>query len=311
MEEKGGEANGSVDSRATQVRFANPSEDIESLISGVRDRISAQGADLLSLFDTYAQEARFARAVFDSSLRGLPPSASVLEIGAGMMLLSAQLQREGFQVTALEPVGEGFSHFARLQRFVTDYAGEQGIAPAILASTAEALERTNEFDFAYSINVMEHVQDVPRAIERAIAAVKPGAAYRFVCPNYAFPYETHFNIPIVWNKAVTRRLLRKRIENGHFIEDPIGAWNSLNWIKVSAIRRTFRNFPGAMLAFSPDIFESFLDRALSDPIFQARRGKLLSGLIEKLSATGALKLTRLIPCRWLPVMDCTLTKNPS
>ena len=204
---------GQIDSRATGARSANPSRDIELLISGVRSRISAQAADLLPLFDIYAQEARFARAVFQSSLSGLPRSAKILEIGAGTMLLSAQLQHEGFQVTALEPVGEGFSHFTRLQKSVLEYAGEQGIAPALLASTGESLDRANEFDFACSMNVMEHVRDVTTVIERAIAAVRPGAAYRFVCPNYAFPYETHFNIPILWNKPVTRRLLRRRIEN--------------------------------------------------------------------------------------------------
>ena len=42
---------------------------------------------------------------------------------------------------------------------------------------------------------MEHVDDVPLVLRRVMSALRPGAAYRFVCPNYRFPFEPHFDIP--------------------------------------------------------------------------------------------------------------------
>ena len=64
-------------------------------------------------------------------------------------------------MTAVEPVGRGFSHFDRLRKIVLDYASEGGFAPTLFTIPAEDLEFASEFDYAFSINVMEHVGDVP------------------------------------------------------------------------------------------------------------------------------------------------------
>ena len=65
------------------------------------------------------------------------------------------------------------------------------------------------------MNVMEHVEDPALAVDRLTAMLVPGASYRFLCPNYLFPYEPHFNMPTFGSKALTERLMRRRIEGTH------------------------------------------------------------------------------------------------
>ena len=109
----------------------------ETMISDIRDNVQAEDHTLLEIFDIYAQEARFSRFVFDSDIKELNPGSSILEVGAGMLLLSCQLQKEGFNVVALEPLGEGFSHFTKLQRLVKNYACEHKVEPHYLGCSAE------------------------------------------------------------------------------------------------------------------------------------------------------------------------------
>ena len=156
---------------------------------------------------------------------------------------------------------------------------------------------------------MEHVSDVGLVLERVHAALKHGASYRFICPNYAFPYEPHFNMPTLGNKVLTGWIMRRRIENSLEIQDPDGTWNSLNWISVARVKRVCRKRMGIDVCFDAKIFECYLDRALHDPLFQARRGGLLSKILQVLHTIGVLKLMRIIPLRWLPIMDCTLMKE--
>ena len=283
--------------------------DFESLISDIRSSVLDLDDAMLDYFDIYAQEARFARHIFDADLCKLRPGAAVLEVGAGMMLLSCQLVREGFDVTALEPFGEGFSHFATLQKLIKDYAAENDIEPLYLECGAEDLTARNKFDYALSSNVMEHVGDVGEALERVYLSLKPNGEYRFICPNYAFPYEPHFNMPTLGSKKLTERLMWKRIKNDTRLPDPVGTWKSLNWITPKMIKNICRDKMKPGIRFDSSIFSKYLERALNDPLFQKRRGKYLSGFLRLLGSLGAFKLVGIVPVQLLPVIDCTVIKK--
>jgi hypothetical protein len=156
---------------------------------------------------------------------------------------------------------------------------------------------------------MEHVDDVAQVLERVHASLKPGATYRFMCPNYAFPYEPHFNLPTLLSRALTEKLLWRWIINSKSVPDPLGTWNSLNWITVRNVRRICRQRLRIEPAFDRNIFRTLLSRALSDELFQSRRGPLLRGTIAAFQRAGLLDLTALIPVAWLPVMDCRVTRK--
>jgi 2-polyprenyl-3-methyl-5-hydroxy-6-metoxy-1,4-benzoquinol methylase len=181
---------------------------IDSWLADVRVYVSEKAPNMLSTLDVYLGEARFGRQYIADDLMRLHQGAMVLEVGAGSMLLSCQLVREGFQVTALEPTGAGFSHFERMRKLVLQRAEVLGCLPRMLDQSAEALSEQNCFDYAFSVNVMEHVEDIALSIGNVGSSLKHGATYRFTCPNYLFPYEPHFNIPTLFSKRLTEKLLR-------------------------------------------------------------------------------------------------------
>jgi hypothetical protein len=238
----------------------------------------------------------------------LPTGSRVLEVGAGMLLLSCALQAAGYQVSALEPIGSGFSHLDRLRQIVWDFAVRRGCAPELHSIKAEQLDRDREFHYAFSINVMEHVDDVALVLRRVWSALRPGASYRFVCPNYAFPYEPHFDIPTLFSKALTERVFRRRILASPTVVDPLGTWTSLNWISVTSVRRIVR----AALAIEPEfdqtVLHHFVRRARADASFQRRHSPLVRRAFTLLDTVGAFKL---VPASIQPVMSCRLERRHS
>lgn len=280
---------------------------IQGWLAGVRARFVVAAPDLLPLFEIYADEAAFGRRYIAEDLARLPSGAMVLEIGAGSMLLSCQLAREGFDVTGLEPTGFGFSHFDRMRELILECARIDICMPRVLDATAEALTVSNRFDYAFSVNVMEHVGDVECALVNVGRSLKVGAHYRFTCPNYLFPYEPHFNIPTFFSKQLTERLLRKKIY-GHAMLDPAGVWASLNWISVVCLQRMARRMRGLKITFSTSFFVATLERVASDPGFAQRRSPFTRNAILFLVRLRLHQLFRLMPAFLQPVMDCRVEK---
>lgn len=282
--------------------------EMDEFLAAVQAAVQRDSPHLLDLFRTFAQEARFARLWIADDLRRLAVDAKVLEVGAGSMLLSCQLRREGIAVTALEPIGEGFGAFAELQRLVLQHAAREDAAPEVLALPAEDLTASDEYAFAFSLNVMEHVIDYGATLGNIARALRPGGRFRFACANYVFPYEPHFNIPILFSKQLTERLFRKRIFQHPSVSDPEGVWSSLNWITVPKVRKALSGMPDISLDFNTRMFETLLERVLEDEEFARRRSPLICGVIRALVRSKLHRLTRWIPATIQPMMDCALVR---
>jgi SAM-dependent methyltransferase len=284
------------------------SPNLESLLVDLRQRVLEVAPDLLPLFKIYANEARFGASVIEADVHHLSSGGQILEIGAGILLLSCHLQREGYAVTAVDPIGSGFSHFDRLRKIVLDYASTRGFAPALFAIPAEDLEFASEFDYAFSINVMEHVGNVAVVLRRVLSAIRPGCRHRFLCPNYLFPYEPHFNIPTLFSKALTERLFGKYIRSSQSVVDPEETWTSLNWISVPHVRRICCKELGVEPVFDRSVFYRFIQRALHDNDFQSRRGPLILSVLQALDRLGMTRLLMRIPVVCQPAMDCVIVR---
>jgi SAM-dependent methyltransferase len=278
------------------------------LLVEVRQRVLEVASDLLPLFDIYAREASFGANVIERDLHYISSSGRILEIGAGILLLSCFLQKEGHAVTALEPAGKGFSHFERLRGIVLDYARAGGFEPVLLTIPAEKLDVSLEYDYAFSINVMEHVGDVAAVLRRVFSAIKPGGRHRFLCPNYLFPYEPHFNIPTLFSKTLTERLFGKYIRASQAVVDPEGTWASLNWISVAEVRRICCKELQVEPVFDRSVLLRFIHRALSDDEFQKRRSPLILHTLRALDRLGITRLLMRMPVVCQPVMDCVIVR---
>ena len=282
---------------------------IDDWLTLVRSRVEARCPDLLPLLDVYEDEARFGRQYLDLDLGALPEGAAVLEVGAGAFLLSCQLRREGFYVTALEPVGDGFSCLARLREIVVDAAKERGWVPEMIGLPVEQLPTEDLFDYAFSINVMEHVDNVSLAIERITRSLRLGSSYRFTCPNYLFPYEPHFDIPILASKRWTERAFTRRIAEGNGLDDPQGVWRSLNWITVPAIRGAASKLRDLDVRFNRAFLETVLERVVTDAGFATRRSGFIRRFVRALVALRIHRLATLFPPELHPTIDCVLTRR--
>jgi SAM-dependent methyltransferase len=282
---------------------------IDWLLSDLRVHFADTKPSLLPLFDTYAAEATFGRSYIDSDLKNLPVNAKILEIGAGSLLLSCQLSREGFQVTALEPISDGFSHFAEMRQIVMARAAQLGCLPHTVNITAEMLTENAIFDYAFSINVMEHVENPEIAIANIVKSLKIGASYRFTCANYLFPYEPHFNIPTLFSKRVTEKLLGKKIFGNKKMTDPAGTWKSLNWINPIQIKKIVNKLPNLHATFNRCMLVATLERIATDQKFADRRSFFVKIIILLVVKAQLHHLSRFIPALLQPVIDCKLQKT--
>jgi SAM-dependent methyltransferase len=283
--------------------------DSSSFLAQLREEVEGEAPHLLRLYDVFAEEARFGRDWLAPRLAGLPPGARVLEVGAGLMLLASQLAREGFRVTALEPVGSGFSVFHELQALVRRHAQARGIAFEVLPLGVEELREQAAYDFAFSINVMEHVGSVAAALANVTRALRPGGSYAFFCPNYRFPYEPHFGIPIVGSKALTERLFGRAIRGSRRVPDPEGLWQSLNWITVGTIDRICSGLRDVEWRYERSVVTRAFERVTRDPEFASRRAPWMRAASRLLVATGLHRLAALLPPALQPAIDCTVVQR--
>jgi SAM-dependent methyltransferase len=285
------------------------SRPINEWLARVCSQVAESTPELLPTLLTYAGEALFGRRFIADDLGRLPPQAAVLEVGAGSLLLSCQLVAEGFQVTALDPIGSGFSHFSRLQAVIADLAEADGCLPQRLDSSAELLVERDRFDYAFSINVMEHVSDVGLTIEKVGSSLKLGGRYRFTCPNYFFPYEPHFDMVTLFSKRLTERVRYKRIIGERNLDDPRGLWQSLNWIDVAQISRAVRRKSELSVTFNRRFLVSALERILFDRQYAERRSPSVRRAIAALVRLRLHHVFGLVPAMLQPTIDCTVVRS--
>lgn len=283
----------------------NVTSSLDDWITLLEYQAKAESPEILSLLRTYASEARFGRSIIDDNLKNLTQGSSILEVGAGSLILSCQLVREGFSVLSVEPFGDGFSHFFVLQKLVLDVAHKNQCAPEIISIPAEEFETDKFFDFAFSINVMEHVERIDAVILQVVKVLKHRAVYRFICPNYLFPYEPHFNMPTLFSKRVTEMFFKNRIYSCQHIDDPAGTWATLNWISVPKIVRISKSMDLCKVFFRRDLLSIMILRVVEDPIFSARRPAWLKFILKWFTLLGLHKLTHAIPVTIQPVIDCS------
>jgi SAM-dependent methyltransferase len=281
---------------------------IDDWISYLRAQIIKSNPRLINSFEIYAAEAKFGRAFIHDSLKDIPKGSSILEIGAGTMILSCQLVNEGFNVNAVEPSGEGFSHFSKIRKLVLLHARNNACLPKITKVRAENINYHNVYNFAFSINVMEHVDRVDKVIKNAINSLKPNFSYRFTCPNYLFPYEPHFNIPILFNKNLTFKIFKSCILNKTEVIDNKGLWKSLNWISPLQICKFTKKNKTIAVSFRKEILEDTLVRVLNDKLFSSRRSPWMRLIVEIMVFTGIHKIFSHMPLVFHPVLDCNIKK---
>ena len=226
---------------------------------------------------TAVAESRHAVPIVEPYLAG---RNRILEVGSGLGLLSGFLGSLGYDVTALEPGGIGYEERSILADLVPSDSSVDYRSSAI-----EDLDPSVEvpFDLIFSINVLEHVEDVHSALSAMKMLLDNDGVMVHECPNYTVPFEPHFGVPLVpFAPSRSRSILPSSIIN-------TGLWASLNFITARDVRRSADQL-GLSADFEPALLARSLDRLNDDPEFRQRHqwlGKVAAGL-QRLGITKAL-----------------------
>jgi 2-polyprenyl-3-methyl-5-hydroxy-6-metoxy-1,4-benzoquinol methylase len=192
----------------------------------------------------------------------LNADARILEVGAGYGLASICLALAGFSVTALEPGGTGFEDYVGTS---STFAQMCNVRVTHLETGAEeaAFSEIPQFDLIISNNVLEHIRHIDDALVNLKSALKNDGIMVHSCPNYAFPYEPHFGIPLVpIFPKLTKYLLPKSIAAS-------GLWASLNFITAHHIKSFYKK-QGLYVVFRQGTMFSSISRFRNDELFAAR-----------------------------------------
>jgi SAM-dependent methyltransferase len=120
------------------------------------------------------QEAvNYNRYLLDTIRRHAEPAARILDFGAGTGQFAVPLHEQHFQVTALEPD-------ASMSRRIA------AVGMTTVVSTSELTPAS--FDLAYSLNVLEHIEDDVAALVQLHAVLKPAGVLLIYVPAFPILY---------------------------------------------------------------------------------------------------------------------------
>jgi SAM-dependent methyltransferase len=264
--------------------------------------ISLQRPELIDLFLTYQNEAEAARRFLNSSLVELHEEAEILEVGGGILALAIQLASEGFRVTTVEPVGEGFTDISFIMSIFAEVATYESSAFTLIQSPIEECKFNFKFDFIFSINVMEHLKDPYSVLLQLVNNLQAAGKYRFFCPNYDFPYEPHFGKWMFYRNKKAFYLQERRANSLPIPSDEIlGLYRSLNFITLNKVS-VFSDSNNIRYISNRHVFFNLLERVVNDKKLSERHGLIAS--IAKLVCILKLHyFAKFVPKRFQPVMD--------
>lgn len=266
-----------------------------------------------SFLDLYIDEAQFFANLFKDNLSRR--EMELYEIGSGIGLLARIFAENGHYVTATEPARRGFTIVKKLDEIILKsfksldprLSGKGIKNPVFFEETAENIsdlfvQEGQTFDLAYCANVVEHVNDLETFVGCIMPTLKTDGTFRFICPNYAFPYEPHFGFLIFFNKRITRFFQIKKIETSH-LEDAVNFYEDLSWPTPLKIKNKLKKF-NYEINFSKNATRRYVTRALTDKFFIARK-PLISRLVKLLKPIIFL-LIALMPIQLCPIIDCEI-----
>lgn len=250
-----------------------------------------------SLLETYCNEAAIGLDLIASDIEtftrttGRPPR--ILEVGAGIGLLSGAIRLAGHDVVGVEPAAGEFSMMAELSACVQeallrpypDYT-----TPVVRKAILELDPvQDGRFDIIFSVHVLEHLHDLPGAFDAMDRLLAPGGHMIHLCPNYTMPYEPHLAIPLVPGAPRASAWFFRRA-----VARQKDVWDSLNFLTAGRMKRLSRA-RSREITFDSGVMGRFLRRLETDASFRNRHQGLATRLYGALKRLGVLQLIDRLP----------------
>lgn len=257
--------------------------------------------------EMYLEEAEFGLRRVLPLLEDLPAGARVLEVGSGPCIVLAELVQRypHLNVHGIEPMSDGFAFFDDFIAKMETAIGRLNVH----RGGYESFPADGNWDLIFLVNVFEHLPNWQDFLDFAERSLAEDGRCVVLCPNYGFPYESHFKLPIILNKKLTGKVFRSFIERFEDENDNAGLFCSLNFVTLSKVRRAVRQ-RNLELDVNTDIIREMIDRLDQDPSFRQRQG-LFSIPATFLKRSGLLD--PMLGCRpiqnYLPYMQFTLRRS--
>jgi 2-polyprenyl-3-methyl-5-hydroxy-6-metoxy-1,4-benzoquinol methylase len=100
-------------------------------------------------FDTYYEESLFGLLLISRDFEILSNTSKILEFGSGIGLIANHLASLGFDVTNLEPAGQGFGMMSRLQKVVELYYSNNLQTASSYSLKIENYVSNSKFDYIF------------------------------------------------------------------------------------------------------------------------------------------------------------------
>ena len=277
----------------------NKSQDISNFIEKIRS-LNIRDSEI------WINEALFGFNHIKEFCKNLDTNNSVLEIGSGsgilLNLLSENFDDINFE--GIEPFGEGFSSLTSLNSL----SRENGVS--IKNIGYEDLSTNYKYDLIFCINVFEHLNNWRNFLKKMSSLLKKNGKLIVLCPNYGFPYESHFRIPILLNKKITYCFFKKFIRSFENKNDCVGLWESLNFVKKRDVIDYLKDsIYSKNLAMKDNlsILDFMVNRITSDREFRKRQ-RIIGTIAIALRGIGILNILKLFP-NFIPYMKLEFSKK--
>ena len=277
----------------------NKSQDISNFIEKIRS-LNIRDSEI------WINEALFGFNHIKEFCKNLDTNNSVLEIGSGsgilLNLLSENFDDINFE--GIEPFGEGFSSLTSLNSL----SRENGVS--IKNIGYEDLSTNYKYDLIFCINVFEHLNNWRNFLKKMSSLLKKNGKLIVLCPNYGFPYESHFRIPVLLNKKITYCFFKKFIRRFENKNDCRGLWESLNFVKKRDVIDYLKDsIYGKNLEMKDNllILDFMVNRITSDREFRKRQ-RIIGTIAIALKGIGILNILKLFP-NFIPYMKLEFSKK--
>jgi 2-polyprenyl-3-methyl-5-hydroxy-6-metoxy-1,4-benzoquinol methylase len=171
----------------------------------------------------------------------------VLVVGAGTGAEFVALYKKGAEVYGLEPNNNAVDILkTKCEKHGIDFS-------RVVRGTVEKLPYPDEsFDFVYCYTVLEHVQDVNKALLEMVRVTSVGGKIFIATGNYRIPYEPHYKIfmPTFLPKIFIKWYLWLRRRPTAFID-------TVNFILCNKLLDIIRRMPVITLQILHDFPEGF------------------------------------------------------
>lgn len=223
---------------------------------------------------SFIRSARYGYNSIDPYIAQLKEGSTILEVGGGACILSAQLSKKYPKLNfyTIEPHAEGFEGFDGISHFLSK---RYNLNVHFGDFRTFSAPNDDKFDLIFSIDVLEHLPSYEHFIKWCKGQLRNSGKLVTVFPNFGFPFDYHFRVPIFCNKRITGFIFQGKIKRDEASKNCEGLWDSLNFITVKELKALL-----AKLDFnvrqSTYAFDYMLDQIKSDSSLVERAGVLAS-----------------------------------